>query len=94
MKNAVFLDVTPCQRRFTQDVHGATSQRMAFFNIVYSSNDGIKISSSRCSAEINMTSRCCENWNRITVSQWVNQYNITQEKGKVVPVLNYLSRMP
>jgi hypothetical protein len=44
MKNAVFWDVEPCtscvsrrfgggcsERRFTQDLHGATSQKTAFF---------------------------------------------------------------
>jgi hypothetical protein len=43
MKNAVFWDVAPCRscvmeailppkRRFTQDLHGATSQNTAFFS--------------------------------------------------------------
>jgi hypothetical protein len=30
IKNAVFWDVSP-KRRFTQDLHGATSQKTAFF---------------------------------------------------------------
>jgi hypothetical protein len=33
MKNVVFCDVAPCseERRFTQDLHSATSQKTAFF---------------------------------------------------------------
>jgi hypothetical protein len=35
MKNAVFWDVTP-KRRFTQELHGAASQKTAFFQVTVS----------------------------------------------------------
>jgi hypothetical protein len=49
MKNAVYWDMAPCRyrvppkRRFTQDLHGATSQEMEFFIVtdVKTSNLGI-----------------------------------------------------
>jgi hypothetical protein len=64
MKNAVFWDVAPCRsyvnrrfggtyrlhRRFTQDIHGATSHMTAFFIVT-----AVKISnltSSRCDLSI------------------------------------------